>query len=137
MKALNLTRPNCESIIVFVKLLQRIKNLKTNRINKDVETPPIVVIEEPKALQSAKVKTSTVIDKAQASVSKESKKTKAAVVEVKFNSNQKELFDRLKSLRAELATKNNKPAHYIFTNATLKDMVFKDPKNKADMLDCV
>ena len=53
---------------------------------------------------------------------------------IEFNSNQQELFDRLKSLRTKLASKNNQPAYVVFSDNTLRSMVFKKPKNKSELL---
>ena len=47
---------------------------------------------------------------------------------------QKRLLEELKMLRSELAKKENVPAYVIFSNATLQDMVMKEPVTMEEFL---
>ena len=44
------------------------------------------------------------------------------------------LFEELRSLRADVAKRNNIPAYIVFNDKTLKEMSIKHPKTKEDML---
>ena len=46
-----------------------------------------------------------------------------------------ELLNRLKALRMDFAKQLGKPAFVVFSDATLKDMVSRKPKTKAEMLE--
>ncbi len=45
------------------------------------------------------------------------------------------LFERLRTLRAEIAKQNEIPAYIVFSDKTLKDMSIKHPKTKEEMLE--
>jgi ATP-dependent DNA helicase RecQ len=45
-----------------------------------------------------------------------------------------EIFEKLKSLRREIAQANNIPPYIVFSDKTLKELTIKLPKSKADML---
>ena len=51
-----------------------------------------------------------------------------------LNSRGLELFERLRSLRTEIARQQNMPPYIIFSDKTLVDMCVKAPRNKAEML---
>ncbi len=51
-----------------------------------------------------------------------------------LNSKGLELFERLRSLRTEIARQQNMPPYIIFSDKTLVDMCVKAPRNKAEML---
>jgi ATP-dependent DNA helicase RecQ len=46
-----------------------------------------------------------------------------------------ELFESFRTLRSELATKNNIPAYIVFSDKTLKDFTARLPQNKEQMLE--
>lgn len=46
----------------------------------------------------------------------------------------KELFERLRKVRADIAAKISMPAYIIFTDSTLRDMCIKLPKNESQLL---
>lgn len=64
---------------------------------------------------------------------KAERKTKVNHEEV--TSFDRELFDRLKNVRTQLATQANLPAYIIFSDATLRDMCIKLPKTQIQLLD--
>ena len=116
---------------MFEKIWERLKKLLAKQIKKDIEEVSFVKVEEPESQQNSKDKAASSIDKTAKHLSTGSERLKNTI---EFNSNQQELFDRLKSLRTKLASKNNQPAYVVFSDNTLRSMVFKKPKNKSELL---
>ena len=71
--------------------------------------------------------------KAVISSAKQPKKSKTALsLETETD---RELFERLRKLRADIAAGAGVPPYVVFSDKTLKDMCVKKPHNKASMLD--
>ncbi|MCF6244934.1 MAG: HRDC domain-containing protein, partial [Sulfurovum sp.] len=46
-----------------------------------------------------------------------------------------EMYDKLRSLRTEIASKKGIPPYIVFSDKTLKDLSAKVPQNKEEMLE--
>ena len=62
---------------------------------------------------------------------KKSKTTKQKIQAIDYNS---EIFEKLRELRREIATKDNIPPYIVFNDKTLKEMSSTLPKTKEEML---
>ena len=122
---------------VFLKFWQRLKKPKAKPVKTDQEKACEVKVENPleKQISNPASTTDTRPTKIDSAVKEKTKAPKKAAAQVTLNSDEQILFEQLKSLRSETAGKMNKPAYYVFSDATLMDMIAKMPKNKSEMLD--
>ena len=58
--------------------------------------------------------------------------SRPAAAALKLSSDETELFEVLRELRADLAREANMPAYMVFSNATLQDMARKKPRTMTD-----
>ncbi len=119
---------------MFIKLWLKIKKSTAKHAEIGQENFDMIEVEELIGKQVSKPPESTNKGLAVKRVSKAPKKIKNAAAKATLNPNEQVLFERLKSLRMELARKIDKPAFVVFSNATLMDMIAKMPTNEAEML---
>ena len=119
---------------MFIKLWQKTKKPTAKHAEIGQESFDMTEVEEPIGKQVSKPPESTNKSLAVKRVSKAPKKIRNAAAKATLSPNEQALFERLKSLRMELARKNDKPAFQVFSDITLLDMVAKMPTSEAEML---
>ncbi len=66
--------------------------------------------------------------------SKKAKKSKSKIVGIILSEAEEQLFERLRTLRMEIAREEKVPPYIVFSDKSLIHMCREQPKNKADML---
>ena len=93
---------------------------------------PVLILGK-KCISLVKGEDRVFMKKAVISSAKQPKKSKTALsLETETD---RELFERLRKLRADIAADAGVPPYVVFSDKTLKDMCVKKPHNKASMLD--
>lgn len=119
---------------MFLKLWQIVKQLTAKDVKKDEENLDEVKAIAPKETQPPKAKPRTESETDIKRAKKGPQKVKKPTEKIALNASEQALFDRLKSLVKELAKNNGRTAFNGLPDTTLRKLIAKRPKNKAEML---